>query len=180
MGKTIVQEIFILTLLTMVIIFVMGILFYDYIPTNRSVPTAIEYVPDSKVKEALKSVKYESFSENDSSTENNSLLKSYSIDASDLKNYAAQKDYEKGKTDPFSDYGVNKDVTEEDNVSNVESTTNTSTKKSNNSGQAVNNNNSNNTNNTGNSKIETKSNVATKAEKSNVTTGTFFEKEGTK
>ena len=173
MGKSVVKEIFILALLTMVIIFILCILFYDYIPTNRSVPSAIEYVADSKVKESLKSVKYESSTgSSDNTSEKSSLLKSYSIDASDLKNYASQKDYESGKTDPFSDY--KEPVTEESNDSSTNTTvnTNSSTKSSSTS-------NTKDTN-TNAVKKETVNSKTTQAETSNASSGTFFEKAGTK
>lgn len=182
MGKSVVKEIFILALLTMVIIFILGILFYDYIPTNRSVPTAIEYVADSKIKEALKSVKYESSTgSSDNTSEKSSLLKSYSIDASDLKNYASQKDYESGKTDPFSDY--KEPVTEESNETSTITNTNSSAKSTSTSNTKDTNTTTvkkETVNNSSTSKKETTNSKSVQGETSNSSSGTFFEKAGTK
>ena len=42
MAKTVIKEIFIFLLLLLVIALVLGIMFYDYIPNNKTVPTALK------------------------------------------------------------------------------------------------------------------------------------------
>ena len=107
MGRSIVKEIFIGALLLMVIMFTLGIVLYEYIPTNQAIPEPVQYSADSSVTQTLQEIAVSAETDGMSDSElgeTQSLLKSYSIGASDLKNYASKKSYESGKVDPFAEY----------------------------------------------------------------------------
>ncbi len=118
MAKTVIKEIFIFLLLLLVIALVLGIMFYDYIPNNKTVPTALkQYELAPEAQEELNETMSRS-SEN--------IVKTYYIDSSDLSAYASTKDYNKGKVNPFEDY------TSENTTNNT--TNNTNTKNTNTTG----------------------------------------------
>lgn len=118
MAKTIIKEIFIFLLLLVVIALVLGVIFYDYVPNNKVVPTALKpYQLTEEVREELNETMSRS-SEN--------IVKTYYIDSSDLSAYATTKDYNKGKVNPFEDY------TSENTTNNT--TNNTNTKNTNTTG----------------------------------------------
>ncbi len=114
MAKTVIKEIFIFILLLIAVALVLGILFYDYIPNNKVVPTALKpYQLTEEAQEELDETM-------NSSSEN--IVKTYYIDSSDLSVYASKKDYNKGKVNPFEDYTKETQT----NTTNTTSTVNTS------------------------------------------------------
>lgn len=125
MAKSIFKEIIIFLLLLVAIALILGILFYNYIPSNKTVPVALkQYELSEEAKEELK--------ETMSQTSEN-IVKTYSIGDTDLSVYETTKDYNKGKVNPFEDYttgtisGIqNSNTTDKNNTSttNNNSTTN--------------------------------------------------------
>lgn len=111
MAKSIIKEIFIMLLLCIAIVLILGILFYDYIPTNRVIPTKEAYVTPNDVKEEI----------NEQITEIEKTEISYEVTDADLNIYKQSSSYKPGKKDPFS-------LTE-----TSESTTNTNNNGDNNS-----------------------------------------------
>lgn len=102
MSKLI-KEIFIILLLCMIVIFTIGLLFYDAMPHKSEKIESIEYVADKNVTEAIKQI--ESNTGSDTTNDKDaSLLKSYSIKKEDLNEYASENYYETGKKDPFAEY----------------------------------------------------------------------------
>ena len=117
MAKTILKEVIIFLLLLIVIALMLGVLFYDYIPNNKIVPTALKpYELSEEVQEELNETMSRS-SEN--------IVKTYYIDSSDLSVYASTKDYNKGKVNPFEDY-TSQQTTNSTVTNNKENTTSTS------------------------------------------------------
>lgn len=97
MVKTIAKETGIVILLLIVVALVLGIIFYDYIPTNKTVPAKIEeYTLPQEVQTEL----------DESMSEEQNIVRTYYIDSSDLSIYEATNDYDKGKANPFADYSV--------------------------------------------------------------------------
>lgn len=94
MVKSILKETFIMLLLCVAIVLLLGILFYDYIPSNRVVPEKKEYLSSETVKEEL-----ETTTDN---TTNDIIPKVYKITDSDLEKYKQESSYKPGKKDPFS------------------------------------------------------------------------------
>lgn len=95
MVKSVIREIVIIILLIIAILLVLGILFYDYNPSTKEIPTAVaEYTLPKELEEEL--------SETFKATETQNIVQTYRVDASDLKIYEKSEDYVKGKQNPFS------------------------------------------------------------------------------
>lgn len=105
MIKSILKEIIIILLLLLAIILLLGVLFYDYIPTNKTVPSVAEYTTSEAIKAELTE---------QMATEEEAILVTYEITENDLTNYEKKGDYSKGKANPFSTY--QKVVTENNNT----------------------------------------------------------------
>lgn len=101
MKKGIIKELIIILLLTVVIVLTLRMVIYDFIPDKSSIPSSIKYTKDSIVEKVLEEINIEKDS---SINSNNSLLKSYTIEESDLKEYVLKKEYKNGKIDPFTQY----------------------------------------------------------------------------
>lgn len=127
MSKLI-KEIFIILLLCMIVIFTIGLLFYDAMPHKSEKIESIEYVADKNVTEAIKQIESNTGSDT-TNDKDDSLLKSYSIKKEDLNEYASENYYETGKKDPFAEYSnpvegeVIKTVTNKDEDKKVENAT---------------------------------------------------------
>lgn len=156
-----VKEIFIILLLCMVVIFTIGLLFYDCIPQKNEKIETIEYVASKDVLETLEQINTNA-GENDEVNDESSLLKSYSIGKDDLTEFASENSYETGKKDPFAEYAT---PVEEEVVKVVTTTpevTNTQGKK------------------TDNLEIEKNVNNTTKEEVKESSTGKYIEKKNSK
>lgn len=94
MVKAIIKEIFIILLLMVAILLVLGIMFYDYRPTTKKVPSKVaEYtLPEKMVEELEETIEA-------SKTQN--IVRTYRVDSHDLAVYENSKDYNKGKINPF-------------------------------------------------------------------------------
>jgi hypothetical protein len=152
MAKNIIKEIIIMLLLCLAIILILGVILYEYVPSNKILPEEVSYVTPQNIKEELKST---------DSIEEDKVILTYEIDESDLTNYQKIKDYKPGKVNPFSTY---EEKTEENQSQNGQNTTN------NNSGST----NSNNSSSNGGSTQNSTQNTNTSSE------GTYFPDKGTK
>lgn len=152
MAKNIIKEIIIMLLLCLAIILILGVILYEYVPSNKILPEEVSYVTPQNIKEELKST---------DSIEEDKVILTYEIDESDLTNYQKIKDYKPGKVNPFSTY---EEKTEENQTQNGQNTTN------NNSGST----NSNNSSSTGGSTQNSVQNTNTSTE------GSYFPDKGTK
>lgn len=103
MNNKILKEAFIIALLFMVIMFAIGILFYDASSIGEEEIVSIEYITDDSVDSALTEIQSNSGVDVKNET-SSSLLKSYSVNANDLNIYASENSYESGKKDPFAEY----------------------------------------------------------------------------
>ncbi len=121
----IIKEVFIILLLCVIVIFTIGLLFYDCIPHENEKIESIEYVADKRVTETLQEIESNNGSDTTDSKED-SLIKSYSIEKDDLNEFAIENYYETGKKDPFAEYS---NPVEEEVVKTVttENSTNTQT-----------------------------------------------------
>ena len=114
MVKTIIKEICIMLLLCIAIILILGVLFYDYIPTNKAVPNKLAtYTTPENVETEI----------NEQVTELEKAEVSYEITSSDLSLYKQSHSYTSGKVDPFS--ASTSTNIENGNGSNTNTTTNT-------------------------------------------------------
>lgn len=165
MIKSIIKETFIMLLLCTAIVLVLGIIFYDYIPSNRVIPTREAYVSPENVRSEIDA----------QITELEKTEVSYEITDSDLNLYKQTSSYKPGKSDPFS--------LEEESVANNTSSTNNTTSTSTGSSSGGQNS-SSSKNDSSNNDNDTKNNDKdSNSEKTNTdknSTGTFFNDEGMK
>ena len=86
MIKSITKEIFIIILLILAILLILCILFYDYRPSTKKIPVPVaEYIlPDTVQEELNETIK---------ALETQNIVKTYYIDASDLKGYVLLYSY---------------------------------------------------------------------------------------
>lgn len=152
--KSLAKELFIIALLVMIVVFTIGIIFYQYMPNNKTVPEPITYTADSSTTAVLQEIKAAT-DDATGDSESESIIKSYSIGSKDLSAAALRQSYTSGKTDPFAE--VPKDNSNTTTGNTVASTNTTNT-------------NSTTTNNT---------TTSTPAQNTGAT-GTFFEKPNSK
>ncbi|MGN1310951.1 MAG: hypothetical protein ACI4VP_04555 [Clostridia bacterium] len=113
--KSVFKEIIIILLLLIAIILLLGILFYDYMPSGKTVPVKVqEYALQEDVRQELDKEL------NDINSEE--VIKTYQLDASDIEVYEKTKEYNKGKVNPFAQYSTdttgNNTSTGNNNVNN--------------------------------------------------------------
>ena len=164
MKSKILKEVFIIILLVIVIVFTLGILFYDSISIGSKPVSSVQYEASSEVEKVLNEIQESSGTD---INEKDSLLKSYTINKDDLNVYANENYYESGKKDPFAENSEDVEV--------EKTTTTTSTNKNNTE-----------SNNTYIANEETESSninenkVTNETSKNGSTTGTFFENKSSK
>lgn len=121
MVKNVFKEIFIMLLLLAAIILVLAVVFYDYNPMNKVVPSALTYkMPDnlSAVKEELETTLI---------TQEEQIIKTYELTERELK-LSEKINYAPGKANPFEAYTEETEgntVTGNNNSSSKGNTTNT-------------------------------------------------------
>ena len=136
MAKKVIKEIIIMLLLCLAISLILGVLLYEYVPSNKIIPEEVSYTTPADVQEELNK------SEN---LENEQVILTYSIDATDLNNYERINSYVPGKTNPFSSY----DTSSTSGNENQSGSSNGGTNNSNNSSSSGNTTGSTNDTNTG-------------------------------
>lgn len=136
MTKKIIREVIIMLLLALAIILILGVLLYEYVPSNKIIPDEVSYKTPEPVKEEL------SKSDN---VENEEVILTYSVDATDLDNYERINTYVPGKPNPFSSYS------ETENPGNGTTQNGNSTGKNNNTNSGTSAETNNNTNHSGGS-----------------------------
>ena len=124
MAKKVIKEIIIMLLLCLAIILILGVLLYEYVPSNKIIPEEVSYTTPADVQEELNK------SEN---LENEQVILTYSIDATDLNNYERINSYVPGKTNPFSSY----DTSSTSGNENQSGSSNGGTNNSNSSGNTT-------------------------------------------
>ena len=134
MAKKVIKEIIIMLLLCLAIILILGVLLYEYVPSNKIIPDEVSYTTPQDIKEELSKGE---------GVEDDQVILTYSIDATDLNNYERINTYVPGKTNPFSSYDTSSSSGEGNNQNNGSTGNDTSS------------NNSNGTSNTNNSDDDT-------------------------
>lgn len=125
MAKKVIKEIIIMLLLCLAIILILGVLLYEYVPSNKIIPEEVSYTTPEEVKEEL------SKGEN---VEDEQVILTYSIDATDLNNYKRINSYVPGKTNPFSSYDTSSTSGEENNSNGSTSGSNSNANSNSSSG----------------------------------------------
>ena len=137
MSKNVLREIIILLLLTLAIILLLGVLLYEYVPMNKVIPETVTYTATDETRKAI---------EEQSAQDDGTVVLSYEVTSTDLKNYKKVNDYKAGRKNPFSSV-------------NTGSTSSTGTNNGN-TGTTENSGNTTNSNNENNSTTKNKTNGA--------------------
>ena len=124
MKNTIVRELFLILLLILVIMGTLKLVLYDFIPSKNDIPEFTTYKAESRVSNVLNEInKDEEIEKQSNNNVSDSLLKSYTIEQSDLKNYVSKNAYESGKINPFDDYvEINKNKSKNKKNNNTNTT----------------------------------------------------------
>lgn len=123
--KSLSKELFIMALLIMIVVFMVGIIFYEYMPNNKTVPEPITYSTSSATTAVLQEIASSASDTSSSdSMETQSIIKSYSIGTKELSTAASKQSYTSGKTDPFAEYTGTTNTTNGNTTGN-NTTTNT-------------------------------------------------------
>lgn len=132
--KSLSKELFIMALLIMIVVFMVGIIFYEYMPNNKTVPEPITYSTSSTTTAVLQEIASSASDTSSSdSMETQSIIKSYSIGTKELSTAASKQSYTSGKTDPFAEYTGTSNTTN-GNTTGTNTTTNTTQGNTSNSG----------------------------------------------
>lgn len=117
--KSVLKEIIIILLLCCAICLILGVLFYDYIPTNKVVPSTVEaYATSNTIKEEI----------NQEITEFQKQTVVMEITDTDLKVHKQEKSYDSGKLNPFAKSSTNTTNTINNNTVSVDNTQNPDSK----------------------------------------------------
>ncbi len=112
-AKNIIKEIIIFLLLVLAIILILGVLLYEYVPTNKMIPEKVSYTTPESVKSELQT---------DESVDNTEVVVTYQIDSTDLSNYKKINEYVPGKKNPFESIKQDNTITDENTTSSNETT----------------------------------------------------------
>lgn len=103
--KSITKELFIMALLLMIVVFMIGMVFYKYMPNNKTVPEPVTYTADSSTTSVLQEISASSSTSSyEEDDEIDDVIKSYSISSKELSTAASKQTFVSGKTDPFAEY----------------------------------------------------------------------------
>jgi len=120
MIKTVIKEVIFMILMIVAIALVLGIVLYDYNPTTKKIPTTVEaYSLPAEMQEELNETIQEAQKQN--------IIKTYSVDSSDLEYYEITNDYNPGKINPFDQIVSSSSSTNTENNSKNETTNGNST-----------------------------------------------------
>ena len=92
MLKSVIKEIFIILLLSIAIVLILGILFYDYIPINKVIPDREAYTTPENVRNEI----------DETITEAEKVEVTYEVTDADLNSYKQTGTYTEGKANPFA------------------------------------------------------------------------------
>lgn len=95
MVKKIIKEVLIILLISVLIGLVLAIIFYNYVPSNKLVPSKVTaYSTPENVQKEIE--------DNTTEQEITQVNKTFEITDSDLSLYKKNKSYNPGKADPFA------------------------------------------------------------------------------
>lgn len=95
MAKSIIKETIIMLLVCLAILLILCVLLYEFIPSNKVLPSEVSYQPSEEIQKELESA---------ISGETTKVVLSYEVTSNDLNNYEKSNDYNPGKVNPFSTY----------------------------------------------------------------------------
>lgn len=179
--KNFFREFICMLLISAVLVLILVLVFYDYLVNDNTIPTESKYTRTRDVAQALKDKS--DYEDKIQESIIGTLTKAaYNIDDTDINEYIAEGLLTQGKTNPFQELKTQNTETNNENDSNNSNknsgnSSNTNTNTNSNSNSESSNSNSNSSGNSQNSTAGATSNTANSGETS---TGTFFEKPGSK
>ena len=111
-----IKEITIFLFICLVTILIFAILLYKYIPSKKNVPEIETYTATEDVQELLENQTDEDLNENN-------VILTYEVTASDLSDYQTTNTYVPGKSNPFEEISSETDNTESNTTTNTETNT---------------------------------------------------------
>lgn len=183
--KSVIKEILIIILLCCAVCLILGVVFYDYIPTNKVIPSQVQaYQTSNTIKDEI--------SQGVSNYEAGNYV--FEITDSDLSLYRQSDSYDPGKANPFASSALSENtttntVTEGSNTGNTtnnssSSTSNQNNNTTNNSSSSTSNQNNNTTNDSNSNKNSSNNskpnNTNTSTSSSSGSTDEFFKTTGLK
>ncbi len=92
MTKGVFKEIIIILLLILAVILLLTVLLYDYVPLNKVIPEKVTYTATEEIKSALEEKKV---------SDEDTVVLTYEVTSTDLKNYQRVNEYKAGRKNPF-------------------------------------------------------------------------------
>lgn len=123
MAKTIIRETIIALLVCLAVLLILSVALYNFIPSNKVVPEEVQYTPSKEIQTQLNS---------EVDKENNEVLMTYEVTASDLENYQKAKEYVPGKANPFAAVSESTDDSKSENTGSNSKNESSSSDESNN------------------------------------------------
>ena len=115
-GINLIKDIVVSILIIACIVLLLVVIFYDKISITRVIPEADYYTLSEEMQQELGDTNIE---------ETEEIVINYHIDAKDLKKYEKNNEYDKGKSDPFSQViDIHENTNTENQNNNSSSTTN--------------------------------------------------------
>lgn len=165
MSKIIKETIFVALFLAVVILMI-GILFYEFIP-NKIIPDGSRYTQASSTAKLISQIQEEKQTELEDNKKE-SVLKSYEVTTDELSRYENQKNYVSGKNHPFLNYrDISTNTSSNEGGGSGSSSGNTSTKDPDDINPSNSSNTSSNTSSSNSSNTENSTNSSTSTNKIN-------------
>lgn len=117
-AKSIIKEIFILTLILIAIALILAIILYSYSPSKKALPNKVEYSTPDNVSQEIGSM--------DDIEGTTPVTITYELDETNIKNSKKSGSYNSGKQNPFADVEKPEENTKDGESENTKDT-NTST-----------------------------------------------------
>lgn len=157
--EDLIKNIILLIILSCLIILMVGIVFYEYIPTRVKVSNPSKYEAEEVTTSTLASIKTEKenlFGNDDSDGTQSTIIHSYTLDEGDLKVYQQSSTYDPGRVDPFED--IEGTATGNGDTGNSNTNNNSNSNNNNDNSNSNNNSNTNTSNNNSNTSNNTSNN----------------------
>lgn len=117
-AKSIIKEIFILTLILIAIALILAIILYSYSPSKKALPNKVEYSTPDNISQEIGSM--------DDIEGTTPVTITYELDETNIKNSKKSGSYNSGKQNPFADVEKPEENTKDGESENTKDT-NTST-----------------------------------------------------
>ena len=117
-AKSIIKEIFILTLILIAIALILAIILYNYSPSKKALPNKVEYSTPDNISQEIGSM--------DDIEGTTPVTITYELDETNIKNSKKSGSYNSGKQNPFADVEKPEENTKDGESENTKDT-NTST-----------------------------------------------------